>query len=80
MCFKSRAITTICLLDDKGVDPMNMNQVVNMVVRIVMRKGISAALSRGMGMFRGGRNNQNNPPAQNQDQRQPSQDDDRNFS
>ena len=59
---------------------MNMNQVVNMVIRIVMRKGISAALSRGMSMFRGGRNNQNNPPAQNQDQRQPPQDDDRNFS
>ncbi len=56
---------------------MNMNQVINMAMRIIMRKGINAGINQGMNMFRGRGSTQNNPPADNQDQISPSQDDDR---
>ena len=32
---------------------MNMNQIVNMFIRLLMRKGINAGISKGVGMARG---------------------------
>lgn len=56
-----------------------MNQLINMAIRIIMRKGIGAGINKAMAMFRGGQRGQNNPPANNQDQIQPPRDEDRNV-